>query len=139
MKKIFLLVFVFTLLIARAQQPSYETQFSKPLGQVLQEIGTRFKVKLKYDADTTGKVVPYADFRIRPYSVEESLTNVLSLFDYKFVKQDEKTYKIKVYEYPRRTPEDGKKMLTYLNTFYKDSTGWNARKACLRKEVRENL
>ena len=74
---------------------TYETQFAKPLGQVLREIGTRFNVKLKYDADTTGKVVPFADFRIRPYSVEESLTNVLSLYDYKFAKQDEKTYKIK--------------------------------------------
>ncbi|HEY6913475.1 MAG TPA: DUF3826 domain-containing protein, partial [Paludibacter sp.] len=86
-----------------------------------------------------GKVVPFADFRIRPYSVEESLTNVLSLFDYKFAKQDEKTYKIKAYEYPRRTPEDGKKMLAYLNTLYKDSAEWNARKACLKKEVREKL
>lgn len=118
---------------------SYETQFSKPLGTVLQEISERFNVRLKYDADTTGKLVPFADFRIRPYSLEESLTNVLALFDYKFVKQDEKTYKIKTYEYPRRTAEDGTKMLAYLNTLYQDSTEWNARKACLKKEVREKL
>jgi hypothetical protein len=96
-------------------------------------------VKLKYDVDTVGKVVPYADFRIRPYSVEESLTNILALFDYKFAKQDEKTYKIKNYEYPRRTPEDGKKFLTYLNTLYKDQTQWETRKTCLQKEVREKL
>jgi len=70
---------------------SYETNFAKPLSRVLQEISLRFNVRLKYDADTTGKVVPFADFRIRPYSVEESLTNVLSLFDYKFSKQEEKT------------------------------------------------
>ena len=107
MKKILLLsLIIFSLGHTEAQ--SYETQFSKPLGQVLREISIRFNVKLKYDADTTGKVVPFADFRIRPYSMEESLTNVLSLFDYKFAKQDEKTYKIKVYEYPRRVPEDGK-------------------------------
>jgi hypothetical protein len=132
-----LFLIVSFLFISRGQ--SYEDQFSKPLGIVLQEISARFNVKLKYEADTTGKIVPYADFRIRPYSVEESLTNILSLFDYKFAKQDEKTYKIKDYEYPRRTPEDGKKMLTYLNTIYKDSIEWNVRKACLRKEVRENL
>jgi hypothetical protein len=138
MKKFILFTILeFISFLANAQ--SYETQFSKPLGKVLQEIGTRFNVKLKCDADTTGKVVTYADFRIRPYSVEESLTNVLSLFDYKFVKQDEKNYRIRVYEYPRRTPEDGKKMLSYLNTLYKDSAEWNARKACLRKEVREKL
>ncbi len=118
---------------------SYETQFAKPLGQVLQEIAIRFNVKLKYDVDTIGRVVPYADFRIRPYSVEESLTNVLSLFDYKFAKQDEKTYKIKVYEYPRRTPEDGAKLLAYLNTLYNDSVTWNVRRTTLKSEVRELL
>lgn len=132
---LFLLLFITISLSAQ----SYETQFSKPLGQVLQEISTRFTVKLKYDADTTGKVVTFADFRIRPYSVEESLTNVLSLFDYKFAKQDEKTYKIKAYEYPRRTPEDGKKMLAYLNTLYTNSAEWNTRRAALRREVREKL
>ncbi|MBP1677328.1 MAG: hypothetical protein H6Q20_1887 [Bacteroidetes bacterium] len=118
---------------------SYETNFAKPLSRVLQEISLRFDVRLKYDADTTGKVVPFADFRIRPYSVEESLTNVLSLFDYKYAKQDDKTYKIKAYEYPRRTPDDGKKMLTYLNSLYPDSASWENRKACLKKEVREKL
>jgi len=138
MKKILLFsLIICSLGISRAQ--SYETQFSKPLGQVLQEIGTRFNVKLKYDADTTGKVVPFADFRIRPYSVEESLTNVLSLFDYKFARQDEKTYKIKAYEYPRRTPEDGAKMLAYLNTLYNDSATWNLRRVALKKEARERL
>lgn len=132
---LFLLLFISVNSFAQ----SFETQFSKPLGTVLQEISARFNVRLKYDADTTGKVVPYADFRIRPYSLEESLTNVLSLFDYKFVKQDDKTYKIKIYEYPRRMPEDGQKFLTYLNTLYKDSIEWNVRKACLKKEVREKL
>ena len=134
-----ILIFSFHLFLLKCLAQSYENQFSKPLGQVLQEIGTRFNVKLKYDADTTGKVVPFADFRIRPYSVEESLINVLSLFDYKFAKQDDKTYKIKAYEYPRRTPEDGAKLLTYLNTLYKDSAEWNQRKTTLKKEVRELL
>jgi len=134
---LFLLLFITVSVSSNAQ--TYETQFAKPLGKVLQEIGTRFNVRLKYDVDTVGKIVPYADFRIRPYSVEESLTNVLALFDYKFAKQDEKTYKIKTYEYPRRTPEDGKKFLTYLNTLYKDQTQWETRKTCLQKEVREKL
>ncbi len=118
---------------------TYETQFARPLGQVLNEIGTRFNIKLKYDVDTTGKVVPFADFRIRPYSPEESLTNVLSLFDFKYARQDEKTYKIKAYEYPRRTPEDGKKQLSYLNSLYKDSAEWAIRRPALKKEYRERL
>ncbi len=118
---------------------SYGTQFAKPLSQVLQQIEFRFHVKLKCEVDTVGKLVPYADFRIRPYSLEESLTNVLSLFDYKFVRQDDTYYKIKGYEYYRRMPDDGKKMLAYLNTLYDDSVRWNARKACLQKEFREKL
>ena len=49
---------------------------------------------MKYDVDTVGRMLPYADFRIRPYSLEETLTNVLSPFDYKFVKQSDKVYKL---------------------------------------------
>lgn len=138
MKKIlFLIPFVYCCFSGFSQ--SYETQFSKPLGQVLQEVSQRFDVKLKYDIDTIGKVVTYADFRISPYSVEESLNNVLSLFDYKFVKQDDRTYKLKPYEYMRRTPEDGAKLLAYLSNMYKDTIEWNARKVCLKKEVRDLL
>jgi hypothetical protein len=137
-KSAFVLVLL-TLVSTNLFSQSYETQFAKPLNQVLNEIAKRFNVRLKYDADTTGKIVSYADFRIRPYSVEESLTNVLSMFDYKFAKQDEKTYKIKAYEYPRRTPEDGKKLLAYLNTLYKDSSEWAVRRIQLKKNVRETL
>ncbi|WP_346860684.1 DUF3826 domain-containing protein [uncultured Draconibacterium sp.] len=139
MKKLALCFVVLFFFVFVAEAQTYEDNFSKPLGKVLQDIGTQFEVRLKYDVDTVGKVVPFADFRIRPYSLEESLTNVLSLFDYKFVKQNDKLYKIKSYEYPRRTPADGEKMLAYLNTLYSDSTEWNQRKACLRKEVREIL
>jgi len=139
MKKLIFSLIIIGSCVSASHAQTYETQFAKPLGQVLREIGTRFNVKLKYDADTTGKVVPFADFRIRPYSVEESLTNVLSLFDYKFAKQDEKTYKIKAYEYPRRVPEDGKKLLIYLNGLYPDSAAWSVRRVALKKEFRQLL
>ena len=106
---------------------------------MLEEISTRFNVRLAYDIDTVGKVLPYADFRIRPYSVEESLTNVLAPFDYKFVKQSDTRYKLKKYEYPRRTDADGEKLLNYLCTLYNDQAGFEKRKAVLKKEVRERL
>lgn len=82
------------------QAQTYENQFSRPLGDVLNDIQSRFQVRLKYDIDTVGKVLSYADFRIRPYSVEESLTNVLAPFDFKFVAQGGNLYKLKKYEYP---------------------------------------
>ena len=118
---------------------TYETKFAKPLGQVLNEVSARFGVKLKYNVDTAGLQLDYADFRIRPYSVEETLTNILSPFDFKAIKQKDKLYKIKPYEYPRRQPEDGEKLITWLSSLYADKSAWEARKEILRREVRERL
>lgn len=141
MKKNIILSCLFTglSLAVSAQTLTSENQFARPLHNVLNDIQTRFNVRLKYDIDTVGKFLPYADFRIRPYSVEESLTNVLAYFDYKYVKQDDGSYKLKSYEYPRRTDADGEKMLAYLNTLYGDKQTWESRTACLRKEVRQRL
>ena len=139
MKRLLFSMFLAASLSAGAQTQTYETQFARPLGQVLADIQTRFGVSLKYDIDTVGKVLTYADFRIRPYSVEESLTNVLSPFDYKFVKQKGNVYKLKAYEYPRRTDADGEKLLTYLNSLYQDKSSWESRRDSLRKEVRQRL
>lgn len=116
-----------------------ENRFARSLHDVLNDIAARFQVRLKYDVDTVGRVLPYADFRIRPYSLEESLTNVLSPFDYKFVKQSDKVYKLKPYEYARRTDADGEKMLSYLSTLYADKEQWEQRCNVLRQEVRQRL
>lgn len=96
--------------VVYAQKLDLENQFTRPLSDVMNDLSRRFDVKFKYNVDTIGKRLPYADFRIRPYSLEESLTNVLSFFDFKYQKQNEKSYKIKPYEYPRRTAVDGEKM-----------------------------
>lgn len=140
MKKILVpLLLAACALQGNAQQLTVENQFARPLSDVLKEISVRFDVRLKYDIDTVGKVLPYADFRIRPYSVEETLGNVLAPFDYKFVKQSGNLYKLKAYEYPRRTDADGEKLLAYLSGKYNDKQSWEQRKECLRKEVREKL
>lgn len=118
---------------------TYENKFSKSLHDVLDDVSNRFQVRLKYDIDTVGKVLPYADFRIRPYSLEETLTNVLSPFDYSWVKQNSSLYKLKNYEYPRRKVVDGEKMLSYLSSLYSDKSTWEKRSMQLRTEVRELL
>lgn len=118
---------------------TYETRFARPLSDVLNDVAARFQVRLKYDIDTVGRILPYADFRIRPYSLEETLTNVLSPFDYKFVKQSDTVYKLKPYEYARRTDVDGEKMLSYLSGLYTDKDQWEQRTEILRKEVRQRL
>lgn len=139
MKKILLPLLFACATVGHAQQFTYENQFARPLSDVLKEISARFDIRLKYDIDTVGKVLPYADFRIRPYSVEETLNNVLAPFDYKFVKQKGNLYKLKAYEYARRTDADGEKLLTYLSSQYSDKASWEQRKECLRKEVRGKL
>lgn len=121
------------------QAQRFDDEFSRPLSAVIHEISTRFGVRVKVDADTVGKLVPRADFRIRPYSVEKSFSGVLSLFDYLAVKQTDGSYRIRKYEYMRRTPDDGRKMLDYLNSLYTDSTAWSTRRDCLLSEVRKQL
>ncbi len=139
MKKLTFTLLFMAVVVATQAQNMYEHQFSRPLGEVLDEIADRFQIKLKYDIDTIGKVLPYADFRIRPYSAEESLANVLAPFDFKFVKQNDILYKLKKYEYPRRTEVDGEKLIAYLKSLYHDQSSFEQRKAVLKKEVRERL
>ena len=107
MKRILFSVLFVASLSAEAQTQTFETAFARPLNEVLTDIQNRFGILLKYDIDTVGKVLSYAVFRIRTYSVEESLTNVLSPFAYKILKQTGNIYKFKTFEYPRRTDPYG--------------------------------
>ena len=127
------------LLSMSAGAQTFENKFTSPLSDVLNDVSARFGIRLKYNVDTTGLKLAYADFRVRPYSLEETLNNILSPFDFKAVKQNDKLYKIKPYEYPRRQPEDGQKMISWLTSLYNNKTEWEARRDTLRKEVRERL
>ena len=133
------ILFALSFLAIGASAQTFETQFTRSLSDVLQDIEKRFSIRLKYNVDTTGLTIKYADFRIRPFSVEESLTNVLSPFDFKPVYQEKNIWKIKPYEYPRRQPEDGKKLIAYLSSLYDNQQAWEKRKAILKKEVKERL
>ena len=137
MKRFFLQALMFYSVVAGAQ--TFDSKYTRPLGDVLNDVSKRFGVKLKYNVDTTGLKLTYADFRIRPYSVEETLNNILSPFDFKAIKQNNKLYKIKPYEYPRRQPEDGTKLIKWLSSLYSDKSAWEARKDTLKKEVRMRL
>lgn len=105
----------------------------------MEDVSTRFHVRFKYNVDTVGKRLPYADYRVRPYSIEETLTNICKYFDFNWWKQSDNLYKIKPYEYPRRHTNDGSKMLAYLNTLYSDKVQFENRKDSVRKEVRQLL
>lgn len=137
MRKLILPALLLVGITAGAQR--YEDQFTRPLGDVLNDVSKRFNVKLKYNVDTTGLKLAYADFRIRPYSIEETLNNILAPFDFRPVKQNDRYYKIKPYEYPRRQAEDGVKLINWLSSLYNDRSSWEARKDSLRREVRQLL
>lgn len=137
MKRIIIPALMLLSMSAGAQ--TFENKYTRPLSDVLKDVSARFGVRLKYNVDTTGLKLEYADFRVRPYSLEETLNNILSPFDFKAVKQNNKLYKIKPYEYPRRQPEDGQKMINWLTALYSNKTEWEARRNTLRKEVRERL
>lgn len=116
-----------------------DSVYSRPLIDVLRDIENRFDIKVKYDARMIdGKILKYADWRIKPWSAEESLIAVLAPFDYKFV-MDNGKYKIKEFEYARATEEEGKKFLDYLETLYSDKESWEKRKAELKACLPEAL
>lgn len=117
---------------------SYAQQ-DRALSDVMKDVEKRFNVRLKYNVDTVGKRLPHADFRIRPYSIEETLDNICKYFDFNWWKQSGNTYKIKPYEYMRRHTEDGQKMLTWLSSLYNNKEEWEARRDTLRREMRQRL
>ena len=139
MKRILLSLSLIILHLSSSVAQSYETQFRRPVSDVMKDVATRFDVKFKYNVDTTGVVLPYADFRIRSYSLEQTLDNICKFFDWNWWKQSGNTYKIKPYEYPRRHEDEGRQMLEYLSSLYADKQQWEQRRALLMKEVRELL
>ena len=131
--------YFFTLLPLNAQ--TFETRYERPVSDLMKDVAKRFGVRFKFDAnvDTVGKHLPYADFRVRPYSLEMTLDNICKYYDWNWWKQNDTTYKIKLYEYPRRHEQEGKMMLDYLSSLYNNKEQWEARRDSLRKEVRQLL
>ena len=137
MRRILTIILLATALGTSAQ--TFENHYTRSLSDVMGDVERRFNIRLKYDMDTTGLKVTYADFRIRPYSVEETLTNILAPFDFKPVFQQKNVWKVKRYEYPRRQASDGEKLITYLSSLYSNRDQWEARRDTLRREVAERL
>ncbi len=138
MKRKIILAAVFLSALAVNAQ-TFETKYARPLGDVLNDVAKRFNVRLKYNVDTTGLKLNYADFRIRPYSLEETFDNILKPFDFYALKQNGNLYKIKPYEYPRRQAADGMKLIPYLESLYANKTQWEARRDTLRRDARRLL
>jgi hypothetical protein len=137
-RTIIISLFALAALTAGAQN-NLAGKFTRPLSDVMNELAARFHVSFRYNVDTVGLKLPYADFRVRPYSLEESLTNICSYYDFKWWDQGNGEYKIKPYEYYRRHTDEGTKMIAYLNTLYGNKEQWEARRDSVKREVRKLL
>ena len=120
---------------------TFETRYERSVHDLMTDVQQRFGVKFKFDGkvDTVAKRLPYADFRVRPYSLEMTLDNICKHFDWNWWKQTDKLYKIKPYEYARRHEQEGKMMLDWLSSLYHNQAEWEARRDTLRRQVRQRL
>lgn len=128
--KIVLVFFMFSVFgYICGQTQNADSAYTRPLIDVLKSIETQFSIQIKYDQKLVeGQVLKYADWRIKPWSVDETLKAVLAPFDYTYTMDNEK-YKIKPFEYARTIPAEGEKFLNYLKELYPDSINWERRKS----------
>lgn len=113
--------------------------FKKPLKDVIAQIETQFKVKIRYPEDLVkDRMVTYAGWRFRP-DLEETLNNVLSSQDITFAKEGEGKYKLQSFQYHLKTPLQGKQQLDFLSAFYNDTQSWERRKQELKSCMWEAL
>lgn len=144
MKRTYLLLCILVLSLCRqpfaAQaQNTYDGHYTRSLSDVARDVQRRFKVKLRFDMDTTGLQLPYADYRIRPWSVEQTLTNICRYYDWNWWPRNGNLYRISRYEYYRRHVDEGRQMLDYLSSLYDGREQWEQRRAALVGEVRQRL
>jgi hypothetical protein len=129
----------FVLVSVKLLAQTSDDLYRKPLKEVLVEIESRYTVKLKYSEELVkDRWVNFADWRFRK-EVGKTLSNVLTPLDMVFTKEAENTYKIKKYEYWRKTVEDGKQQLDSLATLYADAASWEKRRSKLRACMYEAL
>lgn len=115
-------------------------RFRRPLAEVLAGVEERFGVRIdcrKFSPDTLR--LDFAEMRLRPWSVTETLDNVTRPLDLKWSHRGGNRYRIEPYEYYRRTPEEGRRMLEWLSAKYADRESWERRREAVLREARERL
>lgn len=127
------------LMMPVAAQTFGKAPFTEPLTEVLRTIENRFDVRINcknFSPDTVS--LNYAASRIRPYSLDETLDNVLRPLDLKW-EQNKKTIRVQPYEYHRRRPADGEKLLAWLSAKYDNQAEWEHRAAEVKRSALEIL
>ena len=139
MKKIVITILAPLAIFSAAAQNNYYGRFERPLATVLEEVAEHFGVEFefaKFTPDTM--MLRYADSRIRPYSLEQTLDNICRAADLKW-SHSGTHYKVQPYEYYRRVPDDGVQLLGWLTSLCGDRAEWEARREVLRADVRRMM
>ena len=119
----------------RVAAPSEDVrQLSAVLSEVSERFGVKFNCK-RFAADTVE--VRYASSRIRPYSLAETLDNLLLPLDLKWSGESKIT--VQPYEFYRRTPADGERLLEWLSQYTTDLATWEQRRKELLAGVEKAL
>jgi hypothetical protein len=136
--KLSIILFLLGPSLSFAQQDT-DHAYTKSLREVLADIEKRHGVTLRYqDSVVAGKTVKYAEWRYRD-DVEQTLNNVLTLFDMKARKERDKVYRIGSYEYHRWPVEEGWAELDRIASQYSTVAEWEKRKLELRPCLLEAL
>lgn len=138
----FLLVLAGVGVKAQQQKPLYDNVFQNtdslyklPLKEVIQQIESRFNVKIRYAADLVkDKWVTYAFWRFRP-SLDATFENVLTPLDLKVNPDGDHKYELKPFEYYRWPVKEGWATLDAIAGQYHDKQSWEARKDSIRTEL----
>lgn len=118
----------------------------QPLALLLRQTEERFGVRIackRFDPDTVQ--IRFGAFRIRPYSLDETLDNLLRPVDLVWSRRSDPDpdgrprITVQPYEYYRRTPADGERLLQWLATLAPDSASWERRRAVLLADARAAL
>ena len=131
---IFLLLFS-NFLVAQTVEENYR----KPLKEVLNQVETRFRVKLNFDEKlVTDRMVNYAQWRFKD-DVEATLLAILAPLDLVFYQTGEGNYKIEPFHYYQRSAADGQKHLNRLLSLYPYLQDWEKRRAGLQQCILSTL
>ena len=139
MKRLYLIFCIFLLSFNITLAQTSDDSFKRSLKQVIEEIETRYKVKIRYPEELVkDRSVTYAEWRFRP-DVEKTMSNIFASQDITFTKEGDNKYKLQAFQYHLKTPEEGKQQLEYFATLYNDVTSWEKRKADLKRCMLNSL
>ncbi|KDN56523.1 prolyl oligopeptidase family serine peptidase [Flavobacterium seoulense] len=140
MNKKYIVALLFSVLLmplSNAQTSNSDNNYRGLITETVQKIATIFKVTINdKDGLLKGKELDYADWRIRQGNLDVSLTAVLSPFDLTYFKENDSTYRIRKFEYARRSADIGQERLTYLANLYPNLKTWETRKTDLKECIR---